>query len=60
MSTFAAINVHQSLVTEETYQKKHYEEALRRAFLGTDQDFLAGQFYIFCLLDFLHLSHKLL
>jgi protein phosphatase 2C family protein 2/3 len=41
MAKFAAINVHKRLVTEEAYRDKRYAEALKRAFLGTDEDFLA-------------------
>lgn len=48
MSKFAGINVHKRLVTEEAYHKKQHEEALKRAFLGTDEDYLAGS-----LLDFI-------
>jgi hypothetical protein len=47
MAKFAAINVHKRLVTEEAYRDKRYAEALKRAFLGTDEDFLAGWFRIF-------------
>jgi protein phosphatase 2C family protein 2/3 len=39
---FAGINVHKRLVTEKAYHEKQYEEALKKAFLGTDKDFLAG------------------
>ena len=58
VSNFSAINVHKRLVTETAYHEKRYEEALKRAFLGTDEDFLAGYFVPSCLLDFLHLNHK--
>jgi protein phosphatase 2C family protein 2/3 len=53
VSNFSAINVHKRLVTETAYHEKRYEEALKRAFLGTDEDFLAGYFVPSCLLDFL-------
>ncbi|KAJ7983212.1 phosphatase 2C-like domain-containing protein [Mycena polygramma] len=39
---FAAHNVHKRLVTEESYKQGQYPEALKRAFLGTDEDFLAS------------------
>jgi len=42
MAKFAGINVHKRLVTEKAYHEKQYEEALKRAFLGTDRDFLAA------------------
>ena len=42
MSKFAGVNVQKRLVTEQAYREKRYEEALKRAFLGTDEDFLAG------------------
>jgi protein phosphatase PTC2/3 len=47
VAKFAGINVHKRLVTEEAYREKRYEEALKRAFLGTDEDLLARQFHIF-------------
>jgi protein phosphatase PTC2/3 len=47
MAKFAGINVHKRLVTEEAYREKRYEEALKRAFLGTDEGLLARQFHIF-------------
>jgi protein phosphatase 2C family protein 2/3 len=34
--------VHKRLVTEETYKNDDYEEALKKAFLGTDEDILAN------------------
>lgn len=46
VSTFAATNVHKRLVTEEAYHEKRYEEALKRAFLATDEDMLASMFFI--------------
>ena len=47
MAKFAGINVHKRLVAEEAYREKEYKEALKRAFLGTDEDFLASEFRIF-------------
>jgi protein phosphatase 2C family protein 2/3 len=44
IAKFASNNVHKRLLTEEAYREKRYEEALKRAFLGTDEDFLAGKF----------------
>lgn len=43
VAKFAGENVHKRLVTEEAYHEKRYEEALKRAFLGTDEDLLAGE-----------------
>ena len=44
MAKFASLNVHKRLVTEEAYKNEDYEVALKNAFLGTDEDMLAGQF----------------
>ena len=44
VAKFAGLNVHQRLVTEETYKNGDYEVALKKAFLGTDEDLLASQF----------------
>lgn len=43
VAKFAGNHVHKRLVTEETYREKDYEAALKRAFLGTDEDLLAGK-----------------
>ena|ERR1700733_4956265 len=43
VAKFAGSNVHKRLVSEEAYREKRYEEALKRAFLGTDEDLLASQ-----------------
>lgn len=42
VAKFAGNHVHQRLVTEVAYHEKRYEEALKRAFLGTDEDLLAN------------------
>lgn len=42
VARFAGQNVYKRLVTEETYKAKEYEKALKRAFLGTDEDLLAS------------------
>ena len=57
MSKFAGLNVHKRLVTEETYKNEEYEEALKKAFLETDQDFLASQFIFFVIIvpNWIHL-----
>ena len=47
VSQFASQNVQKRLVGEETYREKQYEPALKRAFLGTDEDLLAGKSRIF-------------
>ena len=58
VAKFSGINVHKRLVAEAAYREKRYEEALKRAFLGTDEDFLAGYFLRSYQLDFLHLNPK--
>ena len=55
VSKYSGINVHKRLVTEKAYHEKRYEDALKSAFIGTDEDFLAGYFMPFCLPDFLYL-----
>ncbi|KDR84394.1 hypothetical protein GALMADRAFT_711221 [Galerina marginata CBS 339.88] len=40
---FAGQNVHKRLTSEESYREKDYEAALKKAFLGTDQDLLADK-----------------
>ncbi|PPR07801.1 hypothetical protein CVT26_014986 [Gymnopilus dilepis] len=42
VAKFAGQNVHKRLVTEESYQQGDYETALKKAFLGTDEDLLAN------------------
>lgn len=42
VARFAGQNVHKRLVAEDTYREKKYEAALKRAFLGTDEDLLAS------------------
>lgn len=34
--------MHRRLIQEEAYKEANYEQALKRAFLGTDEDLLAG------------------
>ncbi|KAG8214601.1 PP2C-domain-containing protein [Butyriboletus roseoflavus] len=41
VAKFAGKNVHRRLLAEEAYREKRYAEAMRRAFLGTDEDLLA-------------------
>jgi protein phosphatase PTC2/3 len=49
VSKFSGINVHKRLVTEKAYHEKRYEDALKSAFIGTDEDFLCLSVYrIFC------------
>lgn len=45
VARFAGQNVHRRLVQEESYQHQNFEDAMRRAFLGTDEDMLAGACY---------------
>ncbi|KAG6918764.1 hypothetical protein DXG01_011955 [Tephrocybe rancida] len=42
VAKFAGSNVHKRLVEEETYKQGQYEAAMKRAFLGTDEDLLAN------------------
>ncbi|KAI9512404.1 phosphatase 2C-like domain-containing protein [Russula earlei] len=46
VARFAGQNVHRRLIQEDSYQQQNYEEAMRRAFLGTDEDMLADRAYI--------------
>ncbi|KAF9221630.1 PP2C-domain-containing protein [Gyrodon lividus] len=41
VAKFAGKNVHKRLLAEDAYREKRYEEAMKRAFLGTDEDLLA-------------------
>lgn len=52
VAKFAGLNVHKRLVREEAYKDEDYKLALKKAFLGTDEDLLASQF-TFCLLSIL-------
>ena len=42
VAQFAGRNVHKRLTRDETYQEKLYDAALKKAFLGTDEDIRAG------------------
>ncbi|KAG7088450.1 hypothetical protein E1B28_012441 [Marasmius oreades] len=42
VARYAGQNLHKRLTTEEAYRSKDYETALKRAFLGTDEDLLAN------------------
>ncbi|KAG5648317.1 hypothetical protein DXG03_004889 [Asterophora parasitica] len=42
VAKFAGQNVHKRLITEETYKERQYDAAMKRAFLGTDEDLLAN------------------
>jgi protein phosphatase 2C family protein 2/3 len=45
VARFAGQNVHKRLVKEDSYQRQNYEEAMKRSFLGTDEDLLADPAY---------------
>ncbi|TFY81911.1 hypothetical protein EWM64_g2100 [Hericium alpestre] len=45
VARFAGQNVHKRLVNEEAYREHKFEEALKRAFLGTDEDLLGDSTY---------------
>lgn len=52
VAKYAGENVHKRLLSEETYQQKQYEAALKRAFLGTDEDLLASKCWgLHCLVN---------
>jgi protein phosphatase 2C family protein 2/3 len=42
VARYAGQNVHKRLVTEESYKEQNWEMALKKAFLGTDEDLLAS------------------
>jgi protein phosphatase PTC2/3 len=42
VAKYAGQNVHKRLISEESYLEKQYETALKKAFLGTDEDILAS------------------
>ncbi|KAF7291548.1 Protein phosphatase 2C [Mycena chlorophos] len=42
VAKFAGQNVHKRLIAEESYKEAKFDEALKRAFLGTDEDLLAN------------------
>ena len=42
MAQFAGLNLHKRLVSEEAYKNNDYVAALKKAFLGTDEDILAS------------------
>ena len=42
VAKYAGVNVHRRLVEEENYKQGRYELAMKRAFLGTDEDLLAS------------------
>ena len=47
VAKYAGLNVHKRLVTEEAYKNDDYELALKKAFLGTDEDLLASKYMIY-------------
>ena len=42
MAKFAGQHVAKRLVSEQAYREFEYEQALKKAFLGTDEDLRAG------------------
>lgn len=46
VARFAGHNVHRRLTTDESYHAKRYDVALKKAFLGTDEDLRAGIFLL--------------
>ncbi|TFK52534.1 PP2C-domain-containing protein [Heliocybe sulcata] len=45
VARYAGRNVHKRLTSQEEYREKRYPEALKRAFLGIDEDILADSSY---------------
>ena len=45
VAKFSGQNVHKRLVSEPSYAEHQWEDALKRAFLGTDDDIRAGEFW---------------
>ncbi|KAI0252000.1 phosphatase 2C-like domain-containing protein [Lactifluus subvellereus] len=45
VARFAGQNVHRRLVQEDSYRQQNYEEAMRRAFLGMDEEMLTNPAY---------------
>lgn len=43
VAKFASQNVHKRLINEVSYREKQYETALKRAFIGTDEDILKSE-----------------
>lgn len=46
MARYAGQNVHKRLLSEESYKEGNWEMALKRAFLGTDEDILASKYFL--------------
>ena len=44
VSKYAGQNVHKRLIAEESYKEQNWEMALKKAFLGTDEDLLSSKF----------------
>ena len=53
VARFAGQNVHKRLVAEESYKEGDFASALKRAFLGTDEDLLASALQPLRVLPFL-------
>lgn len=43
VAKYAGLNVYRRLAQEPAYIEGNYREALKRAFLGTDEDILKGE-----------------
>ncbi len=50
IARFAGENVHKRLLREDDYQEKQWSSALKKAFLGTDEDIRSGT-HIDCMLS---------
>lgn len=42
IARFSGENVHKRLISEDAYKSKQWDDALKNAFLGTDEDIRAG------------------
>ncbi|KIL65423.1 hypothetical protein M378DRAFT_45477, partial [Amanita muscaria Koide BX008] len=45
VSKYAGENLHKRLLSEDDYHERNYDTALKKAFLGTDEDLLAGMHF---------------
>jgi protein phosphatase 2C family protein 2/3 len=61
VAKYAGQNVHKRLVQEELYKEKNYEAAMKKAFLGIDEDLQASMRFPFSGFIFFNYNlHKIL
>lgn len=46
IARFSGENVHKRLLREDDYQERQWSSALKKAFLGTDEDIRSGAYMI--------------